>query len=88
MKDIKEIAADYEKLANAFKLRNATKRDIAYHHRNSPPWNALSDVVTEWLRWNYDCKDKPNRQWLINAVKSIHRELSERLINKYTSTVC
>ena len=84
MEDIEEIAADYERLANAFKLPNATKRNITYHHRNSHPWYALNDVVTEWLRWNCDCEEKPNRRWLINAVKPIHRELSERLMSKYT----
>ena len=84
MEDIGEIAADYKKLASAFKLPIATQRNIECHRQNSPPWDALSDVVTEWLRWNYDYEEKANRRWLINAVKSIHRELSERLMNKYT----
>ena len=86
MEDIQEIAVDYKRLAAALKLPIATVRAIEYHRRNCHPWDALSDVITEWLKWNCDCKTSegyPNRRWLVNAVKSINNELGTRLETKY-----
>ena len=86
MEDIQEIAVDYKKLADALKLPNHTIGSIEHHRRNSPPWDALNDVITEWLKWNCDCttsEGRPNRRWLVNAVKSINNELGTRLEEKY-----
>ena len=85
MLDIQDLAPDFIRLATAFKIRTATTRSIEHQHKNFPPWNALNDVVTEWLNWNCDCKKgNPNRRWLVNAVKSVNKELGLRLEAKYT----
>lgn len=85
MLDIQELAPDFIRLATAFKISPAATRSIEYQHRNSSPWNALNDVVTEWLKWNCDReKGNPNRRWLVNAVKSVDKELGLRLEAKYT----
>ena len=85
MVDIQELAPDFVRLATAFRISPSTIRSIEYQHRNSAPWNALNDVVTEWLKWNCNReKGNPNRRWLVNAVKSINKELGLRLQAKYT----
>ena len=87
MLDIQELAPDFIRLATAFKISPATTRSIEYQHRNSPPWNSLNDVVTEWLKWNCDrAKGNPNRRWLVNAVKSVDKKLGLRIEAKYTAS--
>ena len=87
MGDIQDLAPDFVRLATAFKISNAARRSIEYQHRNGPPWNALNDVVTEWLKWNCEReKGNPNRRWLVNAVKSVDKELGLRLQAKYTAS--
>lgn len=87
MEDICELAADFKRLASAFKIPPATIKALEHKHRNADPWDALFDVVTEWLKWNCQRTAEsgdPNRRWLVNAVKSIDNELGERLEEKYT----
>ena len=50
-------------------MSNSTWRSIEYQHSNSHPSNGLNDVVIEWLKWN------PNRRWIVNAMKSVDKNL-------------
>ena len=56
MEDIRELAVDFKRLAGVFKIPPATIKALEHKHRNTLDlWDALFDVVTEWLRWNCDC---------------------------------
>lgn len=92
MEDIRELAVDFKRLASAFKIPPDKMKALEYKHRNAlDVWDALCDVVLEWLKWNCDLTTEsgnPNRRWLVNAVKSINNELGIRLEEKYINDPC
>lgn len=70
MADIAEIRMDYQKLGQCFHLQTDFIRSVYYQH-DRDLWKALNEIVSEWLRWNFDDTtedDKyPTRRWLIKA---------------------
>ena len=84
VKDLKTIARHYGQLAMELKLHDYTKEEIEDRHRGKH-WNGLYDVLSEWLRWNYDHgkHGTPNRAWIVEAVESINSQLASKLKKKY-----
>ena len=84
VKDLKTIARHYGQLAMELKLRAYTKEEIEDRHEGKH-WNGLYDVLSEWLRWNYDHErhGTPNRAWIVEAVNSINSQLASELKKNY-----
>uniref|UniRef100_A0A1X7VJ41 Death domain-containing protein n=1 Tax=Amphimedon queenslandica TaxID=400682 RepID=A0A1X7VJ41_AMPQE len=78
---INKIAVDYDKLAGQFCIPSYKVREIKHNNRDEA-WTCLNAVLGEWLKWNFDKKAeelnvKPNKRWLVQAVKTIDAEIGE-----------
>ena len=88
MEDIESVATKFKQIGHSFKLKAADIERIEFS-RHQRPWDALNDVVSEWLRGNFirgtaDGDDQPNRRWLINALTKIGEgQLAKDLEKKY-----
>lgn len=78
---LSKIAVDYDKLAQQFCIPSYKVREIRHNNRDEA-WTCLNAVLAEWLKWNMDKKAeelhvKPNKRWLVQAVKAIDSEIGE-----------
>ena len=78
------IAVYYKRLGVGLKLRDHTVQEIEDRY-DGKHWKGLYDVLSEWLRWNYDHErhGTPNRAWIVEAVESINPQLAHTLKEKY-----
>ena len=78
---ISKIAVDYQQLAAQFCIPPYKVKEIKHNNRDEA-WTCLNAVLGEWLKWNMDkkaeeLKVKPNKRWLVEAVKIIDPEIGE-----------
>lgn len=83
-----DMQTDYEKLGQALAIPQSTIKTIKANRCQQDIWHFLNDVIWQWLSWNYDdrlretYKVKPNKKWLLDAVKAIDKQAGERLLSK------
>ena len=76
----KDIASKYKELAVQFRIPQSTTDTITCDNRRA--WDALNEVVAEWLKGNtevYNEGVRANFKWLCDAVRAIDRDLATKM---------
>ena len=62
---------------------------ILHQEKRSSPYEALAQVLTGWLKWNYPYQTlgKPSLSLLVKAVYAYDRPLAVKVFKTFTTSV-
>ena len=77
----------FNELGRGLNLEAGVMGTIVYEARHSSPYDALVEVVTEWLKWSYPYQTfgKPSLSLLVKAVDTYDPRLAAKVFEKFTS---
>ena len=79
----------FNELGKALNLEGNVMEEILYKVRHSSTFEALIQVLTKWLKWNYSYQTlgKPSLSWLVKDTDKCNPPLSVSVFQTFTSAV-